>query len=157
MSTKLTTKTITESNNVNGSHSKPYDEWVPRDCIIDIDGPGIEFESGADEKGDFLPLPVEEHERRPSHPGEILADLYLPSTGLTQTELATHLGITRQVLSQVMKGTRRVDIDLAQRLARAFATDADFWLRLQRQCDLWDVAHTDAEPYAHIRPLLRAA
>lgn len=73
----------------------------------------------------------------PAHPGKILAN-YL--TGRSVTEVANHLGIARPTLSRVLNGHAGISADMALRLAEAFGTEADFWLRLQMQRDLWEAA-----------------
>ena len=170
MSTTLTTKTTTKtlSRRLLAKRQRPLParrppyrteagELVPQDGIIDIDGPGIEFEGGADEKGDFKPLPVEQRLRRPSHPGSVLAHLFLPPTGVTQGELADRLGVSRRTINMIINGSRPVTVDMAHRLARAFGTGAEFWLGLQRKCDLWDAAHANSAAYEQIQPIGRPA
>ena len=70
----------------------------------------------------------------PSHPGRILA-YYL--RGRSVTEVARHLRVTRPALSRVLNGKAGVSADMALRLAEAFQTEPDLWLRLQMQYDLW--------------------
>lgn len=70
----------------------------------------------------------------PAHPGKILA-CYMQ--GRTVTDVARHLGVTRPALSRVLNGKAGISADMALRLAEAFKTDADLWLRLQAQRDLW--------------------
>ncbi len=149
MSMTSTTKTIIKAK------KPPYrtaaGELVPQEGILDVDGPGIDMED--DEKGDFLPVPLQDRQRRPSHPGRVLANLYLPRTGLTQGDLADRLGVSRRTINMIINGSRPVTVDMAMRLARAFGTSAQLWLNLQRDCDLWDAAHTDNDVYQHIQRL----
>jgi len=70
----------------------------------------------------------------PSHPGQILS-YYLGDRSVT--EVARHLRITRPALSRVLNGKAGVSADMAIRLAEAFKTEPDLWLRLQMQHDLW--------------------
>ena len=70
----------------------------------------------------------------PAHPGRILAN-YM--AGRSVTDVARHLGVTRPALSRVLNGRAGVSADMALRISEAFNTDADFWLRLQAQRDLW--------------------
>jgi addiction module HigA family antidote len=70
----------------------------------------------------------------PAHPGRILAN-YMQ--GRSVTEIARHLGVTRPALSRVLNGKAGISADMALRLSEAFQTDADLWLRLQAQRDLW--------------------
>lgn len=74
--------------------------------------------------------------RRPTHPGELLREETLPASGLTQSELATQLGVTRRAVTDLIHERRSVNPDLAHRLARVFDTTAEFWLRLQEAVDV---------------------
>ena len=71
------------------------------------------------------------------HPGEGLkADVLIP-LGLTVTETAKALGISRKTLSEIVNGKSPITPDIAVRLERAFANPpADMWLRLQAAYDL---------------------
>ena len=71
----------------------------------------------------------------PAHPGELLRE-YFPE-GMSVTEAAKRLKISRQSLSAVLNGRAGISADMALRLAAALGTNADFWLRLQMQYDLW--------------------
>ena len=70
----------------------------------------------------------------PPHPGRLLA-YYLE--GRSVTEVARHMGITRPALSRVLNGKAAVSSEMALRIAEAFNTDPELWLRLQAQRDLW--------------------
>ncbi len=89
----------------------------------------------------------------PVHPGRILAN-YLD--GRSITEVARHMGVTRVALSRVLNGKAAISADMALRISEAFKTEADFWLRLQIQRDLWEASHkkrTRVKPL----PVLKAA
>lgn len=84
----------------------------------------------------------------PAHPGRILAN-YLG--GRSVTEVAKHLGVTRPALSRVLNGKAGISADMALRISEAFSTEADFWLRLQVQHDLWEASkkkRTKVKPLA---------
>ena len=87
----------------------------------------------------------------PAHPGRILAN-YLD--GRSVTEVARHLGVTRPSLSRVLNGKAGISADMALRLAEAFSTDAELWLRLQAQSDLWIASK---KKRAKVKPLSAAA
>lgn len=70
----------------------------------------------------------------PAHPGRILAQ-YMK--GRSVTEVARHLGVTRPALSRVLNGRAGISADMALRISEAFNTDAELWLRMQLQRDLW--------------------
>ena len=74
--------------------------------------------------------------RRPTHPGELLREETLPAAGLTQSELATRLGVSRCAVRDLIHERRSVNPDLAHRLARVFDTTPEFWLRLQEAVDV---------------------
>jgi addiction module HigA family antidote len=73
----------------------------------------------------------------PPHPGEGLREDVLTPLGLTITETASALGISRKTLSEIVNGKSPITPDIAIRLERAFGTPpADMWLRLQAAYDL---------------------
>jgi|ERR1700730_16258869 len=86
--------------------------------------------------------------RRPTHPGEILREETLPAAGLTQSELATRLGVSRRVVGDLIHERRAVTLDLAHRLARVFNTTPEFWLRLQEAANVWETLHSSRDKYA---------
>ena len=90
----------------------------------------------------------------PSHPGEILRELYLKPMGVTITEAADALGVTRKHISAIVNGRAPVTPDMAMRLAVTFATEPELWVNLQAQYDLWTVSKK-ARP--KVKPLRSAA
>jgi len=71
----------------------------------------------------------------PAHPGEVLRE-YLPP-GMNVSEAARRLGVTRQALSALLNGRSDMSVEMALRLESALGIEADFWLRMQLQWDLW--------------------
>ena len=67
----------------------------------------------------------------PCHPGEIVKYECLEALGLSITEAARGLGVTRQTLSRVLNGKAKVSVDMAIRFSKAFGSTPDLWLRLQ--------------------------
>lgn len=74
---------------------------------------------------------------RPSHPGAILREDVLPGIDLPLVRVASHLGVSRQTLYDIINEKRGVTADIAARLARAFGSSTMFWLNLQSQHDAW--------------------
>ena len=72
----------------------------------------------------------------PPHPGEIIREQCLTPLGLTVTTAARGLGVTRKALSELVNGHSGVSPEMAIRLAKAFGSTAEAWLRLQLQYDL---------------------
>lgn len=91
--------------------------------------------------------------RRPTHPGEILREDILPAAGLSQTELAARIGVSRKIISEILHERRPVTIDLAHRLARVFRTTPELWVNLQQAVDLWDELQAHKDEYEKIKPI----
>lgn len=75
----------------------------------------------------------------PPHPGEVLRDGVFADTGLTVSDFARHLGVTRVALSRVLNGRAAISADMAVRLAAALGGSAESWLHMQADYDLWHV------------------
>ena len=73
----------------------------------------------------------------PSHPGEILKDMFINERGLTITEVAKGLNMARANLSSVINGHLGVSPELAVKLSEAFGNTAQFWVNLQNNYELW--------------------
>jgi antitoxin HigA-1 len=73
----------------------------------------------------------------PAHPGEVLLDLYLKPLGVSITAAADALGVTRKHVSEIVNGRAPVSADMAIRLAGALGTEAEIWINMQAQYDLW--------------------
>lgn len=73
----------------------------------------------------------------PPHPGEILRELCLEPLGLTVTEAARALGVSRKTLSAILNRRAGISPEMAVRLSLAFDTSAESWLHQQTQFDLW--------------------
>ena len=73
----------------------------------------------------------------PPHPGKILRELCLKPLGLTVTESAEALGVSRKTLSTILNGRAGISPEMAVRLSLAFNTTAESWLNQQVQYDLW--------------------
>lgn len=74
--------------------------------------------------------------RTSTHPGAILLEEFLKPMGLTQTELASHLGVPIQRINELIRGKRGVTPETAWLLAKAFGTSPEFWMNLQVNYDL---------------------
>ena len=73
----------------------------------------------------------------PPHPGEVLRDLCLEPLGLTVTDAAAALGVSRKTLSAILNGRAGISPEMALRLSIAFNTTPESWLNQQSQYDLW--------------------
>lgn len=73
----------------------------------------------------------------PPHPGEVLRELCFEPLGLSVTQAAEALGVSRKTLSAILNGRAGISPEMAIRLSKAFGTSAESWLNQQVQYDLW--------------------
>ncbi|MEW6236131.1 MAG: HigA family addiction module antitoxin [Candidatus Omnitrophota bacterium] len=73
----------------------------------------------------------------PPHPGEIIKNLCLEPLGLSVTETAKALGVSRKTLSSLLNRRTGISPEMAIRLSMAFDVTAESWLNQQAQYDLW--------------------
>jgi antitoxin HigA-1 len=90
---------------------------------------------------------------RPTHPGEMLREDFLPDYGLTVAGLAAALGVSRQTVNELLRERRALSPEMALRLARLFGNSPEFWLNAQRAVDLWDAAQAIQGEIERIEPL----
>ena len=94
-----------------------------------------------------------ERKIRPTHPGEMLREDFLPDYGLTVTSLAEALGVSRQTMNELLRERRAVSPEMALRLSRLFGNSPEFWLNAQRAVDLWNAAKILKAQLRQIKPL----
>ena len=76
--------------------------------------------------------------RRPSHPGEILLELFLKPMGMSQLELARRMGVPIQRVNTLINGKRDMSPETAILLSKVLKTTSQYWMNLQMNCDLYD-------------------
>ncbi len=94
-----------------------------------------------------------ERQIRPTHPGEMLREDFMPDYGLTATSLAAALRVSRQTVNEILRERRTVTSVMALRLARLFGNSPEFWLNAQHARDLWDSKLRYHQELAQIQPL----
>lgn len=93
-------------------------------------------------------------QREPTRPGEILSEEFLIPLGMTQKQLADHLGCDVKVVNRIINGRAAVSTEMALKLGAALRTTPDFWLNAQKAVDLYRAAkHLGRLP----EPLVRAS
>jgi len=89
--------------------------------------------------------------RRPTPPGEILAELYLRPRGVSIARFADAAGVTRKHMSGIVNGRAAITAETATRIATVLGTSAQYWLNLQNAVDLYDAGkrlrHGDRRPH----------
>jgi addiction module HigA family antidote len=78
--------------------------------------------------------------RRPPQPGQFLESRFLKPLGISQTELARALGVSRRRVNELINGRRAITPDTAVRLAMYFGNEAAFWMHLQVAWDMHSAA-----------------
>lgn len=90
----------------------------------------------------------------PPHPGEILRELCLEPLGISVTDAAQALGISRKTLSAILNGKAGISPEMALRLSIAFDTSPESWLAQQSQYELWQVEQHGRD--LHVKRLVAA-
>ena len=72
----------------------------------------------------------------PVHPGEILREDILPEVGLSVTAAAKALGVSRQMVHDILAGRKPLSAVMCLKVARLFGSTPEFWMRLQGVYDL---------------------
>ena len=75
--------------------------------------------------------------RKPTHPGAILREDVMEPLGLTVTEAANRLGVTRKTLSALINCRAAMSPEMAVRVSKATKTSPESWLYMQAKLDLW--------------------
>ena len=90
---------------------------------------------------------------RPTHPGEMLREDFLPDYRLSVSSFAKALGVSRQTVNELLRERRAVTPEMALRLSRLFGNTPEFWLNAQHAVDLWAVAKNIKNKIQRISPL----
>jgi antitoxin HigA-1 len=72
----------------------------------------------------------------PVHPGEIIREDILPEVGLSVTATAKALGVSRQMVHEILAGRKPLSAVMCLKVARLFGNSPEFWMRLQAEYDL---------------------
>ncbi|MCC2639725.1 MAG: higA [Nitrospira sp.] len=97
-----------------------------------------------------------ERKIRPTHPGVMLREDFLPEYVLSVSGFAKALRVSRQTVNELLRERRAVSPEMALRLSRLFGNSPEFWLNAQRAVDLWEAARNMKDKINHISPLTAA-
>ena len=89
--------------------------------------------------------------RCPTHPGEVLREDVLPALGMSVSDAAKALNVTRQTLHRLLAGTTSVTPEMALRLGKFCGNGPDLWIRMQEGYDLWHAARRISNELASIK------
>lgn len=99
---------------------------------------------------------VKERRVRPTHPGEMLREDFLPDYSLSISAFAKAIGVSRQTVNELLLERRAVSPEMALLLSRLFGNSAQFWLNAQSAFDLWKAAKNVKRKIDRISPLTAA-
>jgi addiction module HigA family antidote len=91
--------------------------------------------------------------RKPTHPGEMLREEFLPDYEMSVAQLAEKLHVSRQSVNELVRERRAVSAEMALKLARVFNTTPQYWVNLQRNIDLWNSLALHEEEIMSLEPL----
>lgn len=92
-------------------------------------------------------------ERKPTHPGAVLREDVLPEIGLSVSEMARRLRISRQSLHRILAEEQPMTPATALKLAKLLNTSPEVWLNMQRAVDLWEQHRQLADELDRIEPI----
>ena len=90
---------------------------------------------------------------KPTHPGEMLREDFMPDYELTTKRLAEALVVSRQTVNELLRERRAISPAMALRLSKLFGNTPEFWLNAQQAIDLWDAQISYKDDLARIKPL----
>ncbi|OGF52641.1 MAG: addiction module antidote protein, HigA family [Candidatus Fraserbacteria bacterium RBG_16_55_9] len=76
--------------------------------------------------------------RKPTHPGRILDEMYLKPLHISLRSFGAVTGISRKHLSRVINGHARVSVEIATKLAATLSTTPELWVNAQRNVDIYE-------------------
>ena len=76
--------------------------------------------------------------RKPTHPGRVFLEDVLKPLGLSVTEAAKMLGVSRKTLSEFVNEKAALSPEMALRISKATNTSAESWLNMQQKLTLWN-------------------
>ena len=91
--------------------------------------------------------------RAPVHPGEILREDVLEKLGLSVSEVARRLGVSRQQLHRILACTHPITTEMALRMGKFAGNGPGLWLRMQQAYDLWYAENKMSTELPKSRPL----
>jgi addiction module HigA family antidote len=90
---------------------------------------------------------------RPVHSGEVIADI-LEDLEISQTQFAEILGVSNQIVDDIIQGKQPITVDLAIRIGKALGNGHRLWLNLQQKVDVWEAWQIHQKEYDQVLTLV---
>ena len=90
-------------------------------------------------------------------PGTILYEEFMEPLGITAYKLSKEIKVQQTAIGQIIRGHRRISVDMALRLSRYFGNSAQFWLNLQNNFDLESETEKKGSLFEEIIPFNKVA
>ena len=136
------------SLHVNGPYCITF-EWIEADAWrVDLENYHRTLPRYTTMTAEYLAEP--RLQRPPVHPGELLRDEVLPAMGISVSEFARHIRVSRQLLHRILNETHGITPEMALRIVKFVGNGPDLWIRMQQAHDLWLVEQTLREELATI-------
>lgn len=91
--------------------------------------------------------------RPPIHPGEIMREDVLTALGLSVSEAARRLRVSRQQLHRILACTHPITTEMALRIGKLAGNGPGLWLRMQQNYDLWYAEQSLKDELKRIEPV----
>lgn len=88
------------------------------------------------------------------HPGEILKEEFLEPLGITQYKISSAIKVNQTAISEIIKGKRRITIDMAIKLSKYFGTSIKFWINLQNDYDIEEALLSKNKNFEFIKSIV---
>jgi addiction module HigA family antidote len=92
--------------------------------------------------------------RKPVHPGKVFFEDVMVPLGLTVSDAAVMMGITRKTLSELINEKSSCSPQMALRIAKVTSTSAESWMAMQAKVDLWKARQVNL---SHLRAFPKLA
>ncbi|NEQ69562.1 MAG: HigA family addiction module antidote protein [Symploca sp. SIO1B1] len=96
---------------------------------------------------------IQDRLARPIHPGEVIADM-LEDLEINQTQFAEILGVSNELVNEIIQGKQPITVDLAIRIGKALGNGHRLWLNLQQKIDVWEAWQVHKEEYDQVLTLV---
>jgi addiction module HigA family antidote len=96
------------------------------------------IDPGAAQKADRRAISAKAENQRPKHPGAVLRETVIPGLAVAPERMAELLGVSANVLMQVLGEHQAVNCTIAVGLENLLGTSAESWMQMQLEVDLWD-------------------